>query len=174
MPGRGLEPRCRANRAHILPLDEPGMEGAVGFEPTYRQLRRLVAGPVGRTRPDMVAPEGFQPSSLSVRSGVSYAFERRGHKLGSGPENRTLPCTLIRGDYRLIRPARTPVLTTMEARVGIEPTIGLFCRQPPFHLATAPWQGRGDSNSRRQFWRLLSWPLNDGPVKLCLSVVKEQ
>ena len=88
----------------------------------------------------LVAPEGFQPSSLSVRSGVSYAFERRGHKLGSGPENRTLPCTLIRGDYRLIRPACTPVLTTMEARVGIEPTIGLFCRQPPSHLANAPWQ----------------------------------
>jgi hypothetical protein len=42
---------------------------------------------------------------------------------GGGPENRTLPCTLIRGKYRLIRPARTPVLTTLEARLGIEPRL---------------------------------------------------
>ena len=43
--------------------------------------------------------------------------------LGSGPENRTLPCTLIQGNYTLIRRARTPVLTTVEARLGIEPRL---------------------------------------------------
>ena len=29
----------------------------------------------------------------------------------------------VRGNYRLIRPARTPVLTTVEARLGIEPRL---------------------------------------------------
>ena len=71
VPGRGLEPRCCANRAHILPLDEPGMEGAVRLELTYRQLRRLVADPIGRTRPQSWYPREDLNPCLHVRSVVS-------------------------------------------------------------------------------------------------------
>ncbi len=60
---------------------------------------------------------------------------------GSGPGNRTLPCTPVRSDYRLIRPARTPVLTTLGDAGRNRTGDCLFCRQAPSHLATAPLAG---------------------------------
>jgi hypothetical protein len=52
----------------------------------------------------------------------------------------------------------------MEARVGIEPTIGLFCRQPPYHLATAPWRERSDLNAHRWVWRPADCQLSYTPA----------
>jgi hypothetical protein len=46
------------------------MEGAVRFELTYRQLRRLVADPVGRTRPQIWYPREDLNPDLHVRSVV--------------------------------------------------------------------------------------------------------
>ena len=47
------------------------MEGAVRFELTYRQLRRLVADPIGRTRPQAWYPREDLNPCLHVRSVVS-------------------------------------------------------------------------------------------------------
>src|SRR6266571_32628 len=52
VPREEIESKSGDYRSPALPLSYRGMEGAVGFEPTYRQLRRLVADPIGRTRPN--------------------------------------------------------------------------------------------------------------------------
>ncbi len=64
-----------------MPLDEPGMEGAVRFELTYRQLRRLVADPIGRTRPQSWYPRENSNPDLHVRSVVSYPLNDGGKTL---------------------------------------------------------------------------------------------
>jgi hypothetical protein len=51
-PREEIESPSPAYQADALPLSYRGMEGAVRFELTYRQLRRLVADPIGRTRPN--------------------------------------------------------------------------------------------------------------------------
>ena len=172
-----------------LPLDEPGLEGAV-----YRTgwaCPALVACPgigTGQGKPSPYdtyeagvgqwphAPEIWYPREdlnpcLHVRSVVSSSIERRGQTLGSGPENRTLPRTLIWGNYRLIRPARTPALTTLEARLGIEPRLSALQADafPLGYRALAGAVGIGPTVSETA-----ALPRCHAPVLLGLSVVKEQ
>lgn len=38
-PGEGIEPPQAESKSAVLPLDDPGMDGAVGFEPTTPRIR---------------------------------------------------------------------------------------------------------------------------------------
>ena len=104
---------------------------------------------------------------------VSYPLNDGGANFGSGPENRTLPCTLIRGNYRLIRPARTPVLTTMEARLGIEARLSAL-QADAFPLSYRALAGAVGIGPTPAVLETAALPLRHAPVLLYLSVVKEQ
>lgn len=163
---------ARGNRIHVgrlsiacsaIELSRVGRRGGIRTHISPRSDRG------GRSSwphaPEWYPRENSNPD-LHVRSVVSCPLNDGGENFGSGPENRTLPCTLVRGDHTLIRRARTPVLTTIGG-AGRNRTGDWAVLQTaafPFGYR-ACWQGRGDSNSRKQLWRLLSWPLNDGPAK---------
>ena len=93
--------------------------------------------------------------------------------LSGGPENRTLPCTLVRGNYRLIRPARTPVLTTLEARLGIEPRLSAL-QADAFPLGYRALAGAVGIGPTPAVLETAALSLRHAPVLKGLAVVKEQ
>ncbi len=75
--------------------------------------------------------------------------------------------------YRLIGPARTPVLTTLEARLGIEPRSSAL-QADAFPLGYRGLAGAGGIGPTPAVLETAALPLRHAPVLLGLSVVKEQ
>ena len=80
VPREEIESPSPAYQADALPLSYRGMEGAVRFELTYRQLRRLVARSDWPHAPEWYPRENSNPD-LHVRSVVSYPLNDGGKTL---------------------------------------------------------------------------------------------
>jgi hypothetical protein len=125
---------ARGNRIHVARLSigcsatELSRDGRRGETRTHMEpsLGGWWAFQLPARAQDLEPGKGFEPPYTSFVAKAIVSSLATGLEPGSGPENRTLPSTLIRGDYRLIRPACTPVLPTVEARAGIEPAVACF------------------------------------------------